>query len=460
MLALVLLAMPEHVAYGHSPSMVLGGYFTVEETELLLRDMAARYPHLATLVDFGDSWERGEPDGAPGYDLLALRITSRRHPGPKPVFTLVAAIHANELAGPEVATRFASMLLAGYGVDPTLTWLLDGHEVVVVPIFNPDGRALAQPTRKSTSAWPDTTCRGVDLNRNFPYEWGAAAASPYPCSDTYLGPTPASEPETRAMMALLENLYATRATPPAGQPFPDETSGVLVSLHTYGDLVLWPWAHTSALAPNAPGLERLGRSIAARNGYSPKSAFALYPHAGRLDDWAYATLGVAAFTIEIGSVYPCSGHSAPFTCIDDLFWPQNRGALVYAALVASTPYTLAFGPTFDAASVTGDTANVTVSARASAVAGGVAAAELYIGEGPPYASTPLAMVAADGAFGGAVEEVRVTVPRELLAGDVRPLLIMRASSTTGAWGPFEARWAPAPDAPGPAYRLVLPLLAR
>lgn len=459
MLALVLLAaMPWDTAYGQAPSTVGGGYRTVEETEQLLLSLASRYPQLTTLVDFGDSWERGEPNGAPGYDLLALRITSRRYPGAKPVFTLVAGIHANEMAGPEVATRFADMLLSKYDNDPTITWLLDRHEIVVVPIFNPDGRALAQPTRKTTSALPNTTCRGVDLNRNFPYAWGATAASSSPCSSTYLGPSSASEPETRAMMDLLKSLYPARATQPEEQPYPDDTSGVLISLHTSGDLVLWPWAHTGALAPNARGLEQLGWGIASRNGYRPQSAYALYPHAGRLDDWAYATLGVAAFTLEIGGAGSCTGHDAPFSCIDSRYWPQNRRALLYAAMVAQAPYAQAFGPTIDNASVTEGAETVTLSAWVSATEGGVAKAELYIGESPPYGGAPLAMTAADGAFGGMTEEVRVSIPRKLLPDEPRTLLIMRAASTAGAWGPVEARWI---WNQGPLrHRVALPLVIR
>ena len=71
---------------------------------------------------------------------------------------------------------------------------IHGIDLWVVPTYNPDG--LARGTRKNA--------RGVDLNRNFPYEW-ADLDGRYES-----GPRPASEPETRAVMAFLEEIDPKR----------------------------------------------------------------------------------------------------------------------------------------------------------------------------------------------------------------------------------------------------------
>jgi hypothetical protein len=75
---------------------------------------------------------------------------------------------------------------------------------------------------------------------------------------------------------------------------------------------------------------------------------------------------VAAYTVEIGGGDRCSGHSAPYDCIDSTFWPENRLALRYAALVSAAPYWLPSGPHVEALSVVGGPDTVAVEATLTA----------------------------------------------------------------------------------------------
>ena len=69
-----------------------------------------------------------------------------------------------------------------------------GVDLWVVPTYNPDG--LARGTRRNA--------RGVDLNRNFPHRWKDLDGR------YESGRRPASEPETRAVMAFLEEIDPVR----------------------------------------------------------------------------------------------------------------------------------------------------------------------------------------------------------------------------------------------------------
>jgi murein tripeptide amidase MpaA len=120
-----------------------GGYRTVEETRAFLDQMAAQYPNLAQAFTYGQSWEKTR-NAANGYNLFGIKLTNRNITGNKPTFFLEAGIHARELVPPEIATRFVEYLLKNYGRDADATWLLDEHQIVVIPIVNPDGRKIAE----------------------------------------------------------------------------------------------------------------------------------------------------------------------------------------------------------------------------------------------------------------------------------------------------------------------------
>ena len=226
-------------------------YRTVEETYSSLGVLAAAHPNLAVWRDFGDSWEKNRSGGLPGYDLYALELTNASIPGPKPTFFVMAAIHARELATAELATRFAEYLLSQYNLDADITWLLDNFKIVIVPMTNPDGRKKAETGlywRKNTDPWVcnDPANWGIDLNRNHTFKWGGDSTNP--CSETYQGPTASAEPETRALQAYLATLYPDQRGPGDNDPAPLTASGSFITLHSYGNLVLWPWGWGNSLS--------------------------------------------------------------------------------------------------------------------------------------------------------------------------------------------------------------------
>jgi murein peptide amidase A len=95
-----------------------------------------------------------------------------------PTVVLMSTMHGNEPA----TRRILESLRDGAA--------LRGVDLWVLPVYNPDG--LAHGHRRNA--------HGVDLNRNFPYDWA-------PMGGNYdSGPRPASEPETRAAMRFLTDV--------------------------------------------------------------------------------------------------------------------------------------------------------------------------------------------------------------------------------------------------------------
>lgn len=429
-------------------------YRTVEETFATGDSIIAAHPTLASYVDAGDSWEKVTAGGLPGYDMKVLKLTNSAVPGPKPKFFITAAIHAREYTTAELVTRFAEYLVNNYGTNADATWILDNHEIHIMLHTNPDGRKQAETGlswRKNTNqnyCGATSTSRGADLNRNFMFQWGCCGgSSSSQCADTYRGPSAASEPEVQAVQTYMRSIFPDQRADPLTSAAPVDATGVYLDVHSYSELVLWPWGFTSTVAPNGPALQTLGRKFAYFNNYTPEQAIGLYATDGTTDDFGYGDLGVAAYTFELGTNFfqDCS-------TFENTILPDNLQALVYAAKVPRTPYMTPAGP--DALTVTATPATVTPGQPVNLTATindtrfnnsngaeptqAIAAAEYYI-DTPPWRAGAVAypMAAADGAFNSTIENVVATVNTTGLGGG-RHIVFVRGKDASNNWGAFSA----------------------
>lgn len=429
-------------------------YRTVDETYQAALNIVASHPELAEWIDIGNSWEKNDPSGLPGYDLRVLRLTNEANHIDKPKFFIMSAIHAREYTTAELATRFAEYLISNYNIDPDITWLLDTTEIHLLLQSNPDGRKQAETGlswRKNTNenyCSPTSTSRGADLNRNFEFQWGCCGGSSgAQCDETYRGPSPASEPETQAIQNYVSSIFPDQRGDNLSDPAPINATGLFLDLHSYSELVLWPWGFTYQAAPNGTALQTLGRKFAYFNDYQPDQSVGLYPTDGTTDDFAYGELGVAAYTFEMGTAFfqSCS-------TFENTILPENLPALVYAAKVARTPYMTPAGP--DALTVTalpnmaaaGDaiTLNATINDTRYSNNNGsepfqnIAAAAYYM-DTPPWESGAITntLSAADGNFNASIENVTATVDTSGL-GQGRHTIFVRGQDAAGNWGAVSA----------------------
>jgi hypothetical protein len=439
-------------------------YRTVEETFADAQALAATYPELAQWIDAGDSWEKTAPGGLDGYDMMVLKLTNSAVPGTptgsdpphgKPRLLVTSAIHAREYATTELMLRFAEQLLAGHGTDADATWLLDEHEIHLVLYTNPDGRKHAEAGdwwRKNTNenyCGPTSSDRGADLNRNFEFQWGCCGGSSgYGCDETYRGATASSEPEAQAVEAYARAIFPDQRAPDLGAAAPADATGVYFDIHSYGQLVLWPWGFTSSPAANGPALRTLGRRLAWFNGYYPDQSIGLYPTDGTTIDFAYGDLGVAGFTFELGTDFfqDCGSFEATIL-------PDNLGSLRYAAKIARTPYFTPGGPDVAEVSLGGITVvapgdPVSFSARlddshfnqsnGSEPIQNIAEANAFL-DAPPWqaGAVAIAMQPADGSFNTPQEWTTVDVDTTGLATG-RHTLFAIGRDASGAWGTTSA----------------------
>lgn len=427
-------------------------YRTVEETFATAQSIVANYPQLATFVDVGNSWQKSV--GLGGYDMNVLVLTNSAIPGPKPKFFITASIHAREYTPAELATRFAEYLVTNYNVDPDVTWILDNQEIHLMLHTNPDGRKQAETGiswRKNTNqnyCGATSTSRGADLNRNFNFQWGCCGgSSSSACAETYRGPTAASEPETQAVQNYLRAIFPDQRGPLLTDPAPADATGVYIDLHSYSELVLWPWGFTSTVAPNGTAFQTLGRKFAYFNNYTPEQSIGLYPTDGTTDDFAYGDLGVAGFTIELGTDFfqDCS-------TFENTILPTNMRALMYAAKVSRTPYMTAAGP--DALNVaatpgavtSGDLVSLTATlndtrfnnSNGTEPTQNIAAAEFYI-DVPPWQVGAVAnpMAPADGTFNSTIENAVATINTTGLNSG-RHTIYVRGKDASNNWGAVSA----------------------
>lgn len=168
---------------------------------------------------------------------------------------------------------------------------LAGRRAVFVPVLNPDG--YDDNTRQNAN--------GVDLNRNLPTRnWRPEAEKHY-----YPGPAAGSEPETRALIGLVEAEHPAK----------------IVTIHDPLLCVNWNGLSRaeSALEPNGPlCAEDLGEVMARHNGY-PAMGDIGYPCPGSFGSWAGAERRIPTITLELGRDVD-----------EETAWSENRDAFLAA----------------------------------------------------------------------------------------------------------------------------------
>ncbi len=188
---------------------------------------------------------------------------------PEPAMLINGGIHAREWQSPEVTTELIEQLLEDNPDNPTIQYLMDNVNIVIVPVLNIDGFQQTQrfptevtPTSDADREQADLTnpfydpldfavprdgrmrrknmpnvdenlltepdrLLGVDLNRNSNSFWGVQTGNSDPESLIYGGLSPASEPEIQALLS-------------AGDLGPANQLRFMVDVHSFSRVLFMP----------------------------------------------------------------------------------------------------------------------------------------------------------------------------------------------------------------------------
>lgn len=309
-------------------------YRTLADYESELKTLAAQNPSLVRLFTLPNrTWG--------GKDVLGIEIAENVATSDgRPAFLNMGVHHAREWPAGELTMEWAYELINGFKAgDPRATRIVRQSRNLVVPIVNPDGfegsRSVGMADGRdetvddtvyivsSPGEYRRKNCRvgdtqtalcplslglaenGVDPNRNYAQFWGGPGSDSNPLTQTYRGPAPFSEPESRNIQWLVSRNQVT----------------TLITNHTTAGLVLRAPGLAAAGDPvdEHRGYKALGDDMARENGYFSQKSYELYDTTGTTEDWSYNATGGYGFTFEL---YCGAPNYDTGDCDDPAFHPR------------------------------------------------------------------------------------------------------------------------------------------
>ena len=284
--------------------------------------------------------------------------------------------------------------------EQQLTDLVNTREIYLVPMLNVDGNRYDREEFCGENAWEtcptggwrknlrnngpqplpdfneevDEDCDGVDLNRNFQFEWGWPLGATIPLvpgtctpaederagisnNDVYTGPYDTTDNDGDGLVnednvdgedddndGRLDEDWAGGNSEPETLFVQDLTEmndddnnlasdfKMTLSWHSFSELVLYPWGHcTGCETPDHQQLIYHGDQMAEMTDYTNMQSSDLYPTTVDYCDWQYGVHDAYCYTMEIGTAF----HQRP----EDVnhIAVRNVGVPFYVLEIADNP---------------------------------------------------------------------------------------------------------------------------
>jgi len=297
------------------------GYFSPEEIAAFVDSLIAADAHgiISERIEIGRSlWDQ---------PIWMVRVSDNAGlDEDEPEVLYNSLIHAREGMGLMTLLYYLQYLVRNYAAADSVREVVDSRELYFVPIVTPDGYEInwrlfeenqvfgmwRKNARDNDANGELDGQDGVDLNRNFDYQWGYddRGSSGSVNRDNYRGTSAFSEPES----VVIRDFLAAREV---------VTS---YNYHSYAEVLLNPFGYIDRLTPDSLLYMRLGKLLTRDNGYrygnAPRALGSSYRVNGEMTDWMYGD------TLVKGKIFawaPEIGTS------QDGFWPPRSRITPLAA---------------------------------------------------------------------------------------------------------------------------------
>jgi len=201
----------------------------------------------------------------------------------KPAIFYNSLHHAREPNSLAQMIFYIWYLVENYETDAEVKYIMDNVEMYFVPCVNPDGYVYNETIapngggswRKNRRVNTDNGSVGVDLNRNYGFEWGIdnIGSSSNQGSEVYRGTAPFSEPETQAIRDFCVK----------------HQFKIALNYHSFSNLLIIPWGFDNTLTPDDATYRAMSRKMTEQNNYFVGTGLETvgYFVNGDSDDWMY-----------------------------------------------------------------------------------------------------------------------------------------------------------------------------
>jgi len=300
-------------------------FYTFEEFTELLALMQSQYPDILLYRSLTKTYE--------GREVWLVKISDNVLVNEsEPQILFLGGVHGNERPGFQAVIYSLKSIVENYTnprVNDSFTsrirHIVNTTELFFIPMVNPDGiNAFTRKNcRPNCCLLGNTKFRGVDLNRNYDYNWDDANRHPlryiviprsweqlkilcsgstnnyifertavrFPLFDfssiigqgLYRGPKAFNENESSAVKKFIEKNNIT----------------IAVDYHTYGEKIFYPqpWKYSNP-TDNSTFIS-LAENVSKINGYNCNRRINWSNLSGNFPLWAYSTHGIFPLTIEL-----------------------------------------------------------------------------------------------------------------------------------------------------------------
>ncbi len=302
---------PDYPVPAHFNHGSMGGFLTLTELYAELDEMRAVFPNIISSRQIVDTIHT-----IGGRQLYYVKISDNPDMDEtEPEVMFLALNHAREPMAMQQEIFFMWYLLENYAINPEIQYLLQNTEIYFIPCVNPDGYEYNRTTNPSGGGmWRKNRrnngdgSHGVDLNRNYGYQWGFddIGSSPNGTDETYRGDSAFSEAETQAVrnFTLAHDIQ------------------LIQDYHTYSNVILFPWGYQNMSTPDDLLYRTYSSYMASENSFAygtPMQCIGYNANGGSFD-WYYGEQTskdkIIAWGPEVGD--PADGFWPAESQIDDI----------------------------------------------------------------------------------------------------------------------------------------------